>query len=233
MEIIRPPLTHIREDELLRYAGVRDHSFSPAMIKTAVQEVLCLAQPQGVWRLYPYRADCGLLCGDPALKLEGEGIRNHLSQAVQAAILAATIGEEVEKAISHRFQRGEYTAALLLDAAATTAVEQTVDSLNRLIDKQGRVKGYQLTSRFSPGYGNWSVTVQPKILTLCQGSAIGIRTTESHMLIPRKSVTAVIGWVPQQHGPEPVKPTSSCQSCHQIHCIARKMRASSDNENGQ
>lgn len=222
MEIIRPPLTHIREDELRRYAGVRDQPFSPAMVQTAIQEVLCLAQPQGIWRLYPYRADCGLICANPALKLEGEGIRHHLGQAVQAAVLAATIGEAVEKAISHRFQRGEYTAALLLDAAATTAVEQTADSLNRLIEKQGQAKGYQLTSRFSPGYGNWSVTVQPKILALCQASGIGIRATESHMLIPRKSVTAVIGWIPHHHGPAPVKQISSCENCNQIHCIYRK-----------
>ncbi len=47
--------------------------------------------------------------------------------------------------------------------------------------------------RFSPGYGDWDVHAQPDLLRLTQAETIGVSLTESFMLRPRKSVTAVIG----------------------------------------
>jgi cobalamin-dependent methionine synthase I len=50
--------------------------------------------------------------------------------------------------------------------------------------------------RFSPGYGDWTLDNQPQVLQLAEAERIGITLTESNIMIPRKSVSAVIGWKP-------------------------------------
>ena len=54
--------------------------------------------------------------------------------------------------------------------------------------------GYERTMRYSPGYGDWDLTVQAELLRLVGAEAISVTCTETSILQPRKSVTAVIGW---------------------------------------
>ena len=48
--------------------------------------------------------------------------------------------------------------------------------------------------RYSPGYGDWDLPVQREVLELVEAKSIGLSLTETFILQPRKSVTAVIGW---------------------------------------
>ncbi len=45
-----------------------------------------------------------------------------------------TVGEDVEIRSEQLFKQGNYTVGLLLDAAATTAVEQVADQVNEVIN---------------------------------------------------------------------------------------------------
>ena len=47
------------------------------------------------------------------------------------------------------FKQGNYTVGLLLDAAATTAVEQVADQVNEVINTIAKKQGYKPTWRFS------------------------------------------------------------------------------------
>lgn len=47
--------------------------------------------------------------------------------------------------------------------------------------------------RYSPGYGDLDLEIQPKLLKLLDGEQIGITTNSSHLLLPQKSITALIG----------------------------------------
>jgi hypothetical protein len=78
-------------------------------------------------------------------------------------------------------------------------------------------------TRYSPGYGDWDITDQPHILALAGGEAIDVSVTPSCMLIPRKSVTAIIGLAPGTDRPAPPNCASGgCKTCSQINCLARK-----------
>ncbi|CUH95777.1 hypothetical protein P22_1857 [Propionispora sp. 2/2-37] len=225
MPIYNATLTHIDINETKRYAGLmRTADFPNQLVVNACMEAHVLAEPKGIWEIYPYDADLETILAEQPCRLQGEKIIAHLEHCSQVAVLAVTIGEELEKLVSHHFSKGNYTAGLLLDAAGTTAVEETADQLSALIAQHAAKQGYDTTFRFSPGYGGWDITVQPAILQLIQAHRIGITTTDTCMLVPRKSVTAVIGLTPHQNQlmvPTMGK-TEGCSTCTQLNCQSRK-----------
>jgi hypothetical protein len=214
-------LNEVSAEETARYVGLRQGATFPAeLIQKACQDVRAVASPKGSWETYDYDPTNCIAAADPLL-LENKTIVSHLAGCQKIAILAVTIGAAVEKEALRLFDAGEYTAGLLLDAAGSTAVEAAVDQVNQLIVQQAAQAGFTATARFSPGYGDWEITVQPRILELAGGHRIGISTTTSCMLIPRKSVTAVIGFY-EGAAKAPYPSCSNCIHCQKINCIARK-----------
>lgn len=180
--------------------------------------------PQSIWQLYPYEAGTHLLTtNNNSLELSSSSIIKHLNNSSYVIILAATIGHAIENIIEQYFKTGDYTTGFLIDAAATAAVEQLADNLSIVLQNQFNKSGYHLTSRFSPGYGNWQLDVQPELLASINASVIGIDCTESYMLKPRKSITAVIGLEKQTNITKTACiNNNSCQHCQQRNCPSRK-----------
>lgn len=107
--------------------------------------------------------------------------------------MTATAGGAVEQAVTDSFAAGRYAYSLLLDAAGTQAVEQIADEVEREIGRLAGRMGLIPRWRFSPGYGDWPLAAQREIASLAGCGRIGIVLTESLMLRPRKSITAVVG----------------------------------------
>ena len=81
-----------------------------------------------------------------------------------------------------------------MQAAAAAMVEAYCNELNAMWKKEYLEKGLYLRPRFSPGYGDFPLSVQKQILDgLEAGKRIGITLTEGYLMMPSKSVTAVIG----------------------------------------
>lgn len=215
----RIPLPALDTHTVRRYAGLKSSDFPPERIREAAQTVRLVAEGQGSVRYYPYdSANHTIIAESGNLTLSSDAIRRHLADAEQIAVMAVTIGSAVERSIDEAFSAGEYSHALLLDAAATTATEACADHLNRTITAEARRRGLFTAFRFSPGYGDWDITVQPDIVRLSEGNSIGITVTESSMLLPRKSVTAVVPLRAQKaealaHG---------CSVCTYQTCLSRK-----------
>jgi cobalamin-dependent methionine synthase I len=72
-------------------------------------------------------------------------------------------------------------------------VEAAVDGLCEAIGRSESFGGMELTRRFSPGYGDWPLTVQKEIVDRLKAGRIGVRVNESCVLIPEKTITAVAG----------------------------------------
>lgn len=226
MSLYQCQLTQLDLSEIKRYAGLQTSEFSAERLQAAADSVILTAQPKATWQLYSYDSATATVQAAKTYHLPGQSICRHLAGAEQIIFLAATIGETVETAIARQFQQGEYTAAVLMDAAATTAVEAVADQLERALRAQFNPQGYNLTPRFSPGYGDWPLTGQATVLPLTGGSTLGITLTEAFMLYPRKSVTAVIGLVPNTKSPaKETIPADNCARCQKTDCPARKRPA--------
>lgn len=85
-----------------------------------------------------------------------------------------------------------YAPGLALDCAADTAVEQGCDQIE--LELQAMFPGCSFPFRYSPGYGDLPLTVQGELLSLLDAPRrVGLTASASHILIPRKSVTAILG----------------------------------------
>ena len=225
MAIYNAGLTGIDLCEIRRYAGLsRCTDFSDELLDKACNEAQLLAVPQGSWQVYPYNGETAAILSPQPLLLIGGSIKKHLLQAAYVAVMAVTIGLKVEDAVTKAFKDNNYTDGLLLDAAATAAVETVADQVNQLIAQTAQRNGYRTLTRFSPGYGDWDISVQRNILALADGAAIGIRVNAAAMLIPRKSITAVIGFVPNafMFTEQSLPQQAPCTGCNQENCLSRR-----------
>ena len=223
MPIFNPQLQALSTSEVQRYAGMhKPTDFPTSAISSAMREGRLLAAAKASWEIYPYDAEKGIIEAHQPLKLQGQSILQHLSGSSKIAVLCVTIGTQLEDASNSHFNASAYTHALLLDAVGTTAVEAAADHLNVFLCREALQKGYICTSRFSPGYGDWDITVQPEILRLAKAELVNIMSTESCMLLPRKSVTAVIGLKANRATETQLATKHHCRNCSLHNCLARQ-----------
>lgn len=83
-------------------------------------------------------------------------------------------------------------SAVVIDAMAGCAIEQVCNKAEEVIRES--FPEMNMTWRFSPGYGDMPIDCQKKFVDAVNASReIGLNVSESFIMIPRKSVTAVIG----------------------------------------
>ena len=92
--------------------------------------------------------------------------------------------------------------------AAAAAVEQMCDQIE--LELQGHFPGCSFPFRYSPGYGDLPLELQNPLLDLLDAPRrVGLCASASHILTPRKSVTAILG-----AADGPIQPTvRSCLGC--------------------
>lgn len=224
MHFYRPRLTSLSESEVLRYAGQkRDNQMSAGDVTAACREALLLSQPQCSWQFFEYDEISHRIFSDNTyLDLCSESLRKHLLGCNRVVALAVTIGDLLETEVESLFSRGDYNSALLLDAAGSAAVETAADHAEMSIASQIAKSGANMIRRFSPGYGDWDLSVQPEFLALTGGHELGIAVTSSLMLTPRKSITAIVG-ITSEWLRNPFREIISKEiPCHLENCLARK-----------
>ena len=224
MPIYRPPLLAIDPKETRRYAGLmKAKDFRGELITDACQDARLLADPRGSYEIYDYDCQAQRVDAEPPFVIEGSKIGQHLQGCDKVILLAATVGDGIEEEVTKRFQDGKYAESVLLDAAATTAVEQIGDGIEKMLAPKVAAKGYQMKWRFSPGYGDWPLTQQPELIRLSKAASIGVGLSSSLMLVPRKSITAIIGLYRTTAGEADRKHTpNGCAACTNYNCPSKK-----------
>jgi len=218
MPIYNAQIFKIDVNETRRYAGLsRAKNFSEQSIVDACDEAILLLKVRGIWKVYDYDAENFLVKSTPPFKLEGKSITRHLADCEKVICMAVTVGEEIENEVTRRFKGGNYVESVLLDAAATAAVEQAADSLERAISPQFVKDGFKFKSRFSPGYGDWALDNQKNFFDITGAAEIGMSLSSALMLMPRKSVTAIVGLTKNK-----TSAVKNCTTCNKIDCPARR-----------
>ena len=185
-------LTGIDHREVLRYLGYGGHAVpadAEADIVRCAETVRRTARPRAVWRRFDLLPD-GTLAGT-GFRPAGEDIRAHLSGCGAAVLMAVTLGGEID-ALLRRTQVTSMADAVLLDACASAAVENVCDNL--CADLQRELAPLHLTDRFSPGYGDLPLTQQAELFRVLDVTRrIGVTLTDSGLMLPQKTVTAILG----------------------------------------
>lgn len=203
----------IDKKEVLRYAGHRAEDIPPH-IDTVADRVIdaCKAAvtPRSVVRRCGITATAdGVAVNGTDLVLKGEDIKKHLSDCNECCIICVTIGAGADSFI-RTMMAVDTVHGLLADGAATAAVESCCDSVENTLRVELKKEGKYLTWRYSPGYGDFPFTQQPDILAFLQADRFaGVTCTDSCLMLPSKSVTAVMGIADRK----PSGRRNKCSSC--------------------
>jgi len=122
---------------------------------------------------------------------QGEDIQKHLANCEKAVLFCITLGNKIDKLL-RVMQVQDMAKAVLVDTLASVAIEQAAAKFDEYL--KGLYPDWYQTFRFSPGYGDFPITLQPYILQqLDAPRKIGLTVNDSMLLVPTKSETAVIG----------------------------------------
>ncbi len=196
---------------------------SSDLLANACMQAHLLCVPKGIWHLYTYDQDEHAILANKPFLLTDPYLIHQLTGAVEVAILAATIGLPLEQEVSNLFIRKQPTSGMLLDAAGTMAIEATSNAVCAVISQQAAQTGLTAGSRISPGHGDCPIELQLDLLELSTGATLGLSLTDTKMLVPRKSVTAIIGLFPYHHALNLSHQQELLRDkCGQTDCQARK-----------
>lgn len=180
--------------EALRYLGAGD--CAPEELRRAAEasaaELTDKIQPRYTFQVFDLERDGGrFLFSGTDIAMAGHTAERMLAQCGQAVLLACTLGARFD-AMLRREQARDMARAVILDACGSAFVESGCDAAEQEI--RVRIPGCYLTDRFSPGYGDLPLGLQPSICAVLDTPRrLGLHVTESLLMNPGKSVTAVIG----------------------------------------
>ena len=187
IKFLREP--HVRRAEMLRYARCGDGVGVEKEAEQAQRLVDDLIRPAAAAVVFDIKRDGEkLFVADT--ELEGKSIKKLLAPCNKCVVMAITVGFELDMKIA-ALGSSSPALSLLADAAASSAVEVACDACCESIESE---LGVKLTPRFSPGYGDLPMNIQPALLTLTNARRdLGLTVGSGSMLSPIKSVTAIAG----------------------------------------
>ena len=211
-------LSGIDRAELLRYLSYRGGELQESVqsdLERCEALLLQTARPRLVWKLFDLLPDYSLK--GSVYRPSGEDIRLLLADCTQVVLMAATLGAEVE-ALLRRAEGRSMADAVILDAAGSAAIENVCD--NFCADLAVQLAPRHLTERFSPGYGDMPLDDQvPFFRALDVSRRIGVGLSDTNLMVPQKSVTALIG---VSDRPQPRR-GRGCASCPRaLSCAFRR-----------
>jgi len=163
--------------------------------------------------------------GRNTIKLEkgtvftGKRLALFLKGAREARIFLVTIGDGIEHAATSLMHKGEHLHGYILDRIGSLAVESAAENMENLLRKKYEAKGKSVSIRVSPGYCDWPVEEQEALERAIDFSRIGVSLTKSCMMVPKKSISGMVGIGPKGHF---VKAGSPCSLCKTSSCSYRR-----------
>ncbi|MDD5086105.1 MAG: vitamin B12 dependent-methionine synthase activation domain-containing protein [Candidatus Omnitrophica bacterium] len=190
-----------REDvyRLLKFARAKTQSTPKveALIEAEIKEGYALAEPRAIYETYSIskREKDSILLEGCSLVIKSRDVAERLAKSPKLSFFACTIGRALPDKVNEYMRLKETTRAAILDAVGSEAVEGVANSVNEAIVKGACGEECKLLPRFSPGYGDWELVAEEEVLKLLKAERVGITLSPSYIMVPEKSITAVVGWV--------------------------------------
>lgn len=205
----------IDKNEVLRYLGYRNQDIDDELnnlIDLCITEIRETSKPLYTYKIFDLeKTEEGISVLGTKLILKGKDIYNHLKDARKCAIMAATLGIGVDNKIRIT-ERTNMTKSVILDSCATEFIEKICDKAEEEISNLAKIKNFNTNFRYGPGYGDLPIEIQGDVISVLNANkSIGLTTTTSSVLIPRKSVTAIIGFLDEDAKISKIKNCNICK----------------------
>ena len=211
--------TDVIRRETFRYLGCGSEVPDEKTLEMADRAIELLSErcrPRSTSRIVEISA------GTEGIRLEGgaviysESIARVMSGCSRMLVFGATLGTEADILIK-RETAVNIAMGAVMQAAAAAYIEEYCDELQTELNERFSAVGEPLGDRFSPGYGDFALEYQRELFRILDcPRQIGLTLTDNYIMIPSKSVTAVIpigGRCGRQIG---------CSCCEKMDCQYRK-----------
>lgn len=178
----------VNKREAMRYLGVKacDDTFD-TMYNECLKEVQKASSPKAVYlcadiKISDSTVDFGFM------RVNSVGLAKNLDGCSQAYVFCATLGIGMDRQYE-RLSRISQAKATVFSAVGSAMAESLCDYVNGELGE-----GIETKPRFSCGYGDFCIKHQEEILNALEAQKrLGVCLTDSCMMVPVKTVTAIIG----------------------------------------
>ena len=182
--------------EVARYLGY-SRTVSPdqdvsGLMEKAADEMAAIMKPQAVFEVFDLTVGLESELSFADVSLHSRDLSRNLAGCSKVALLAATLGPQVD-ALIRRHSSTDPVYASILQATGPMYIEELVDLVNEEIKKIAASEGLKTKPRYSPGYGDVSLEVQKDFFRLLPCTRIGLTLMDTLIMAPEKSVTAFVG----------------------------------------
>ena len=154
---------------------------------------------------------------EDSIVFQSEVIARLLEQCKKAAVFLVTIGSHLEEMVCRLTEDGLMLQATVLDAIGSVSAEELANFVQSRVGEVARAQGLYTSQRFSPGYCDWDVGQQKMVFRAVSGNSAGVRLTEGCQMLPRKSMSGIIGI-----GSCEVENYNPCLTCDKYDCPGRR-----------
>ncbi|WP_461813191.1 Vitamin B12 dependent methionine synthase activation subunit [Faecalimonas sp.] len=185
-----------RIKEAIRYLGfgkntVDDRTF--ALVINSFKELKEVADERVIYRIFSLKSEQENQITIGNMVINSAALSKNLKGCQEVILFGATLGTGVDMLMKRRAIT-DMASVVVLQACAAAILEEFCDKCVGAISEELKKSELYLRPRFSPGYGDFSISHQGEILNMLDSSKkIGLTMTKGGMLTPIKSITAVIG----------------------------------------
>ena len=186
----------VNRKEVERYLGYRglttiDEKMQ-SVIEDCIREMGETMTPRCIYKTFPIEWN-GESCEFAGIRVELGNLTRNLKGCKEIVMLAVTIGPGADRLVK-RSEIRDMLKAYTYQAVGAAAVEAWCDEVNERIKQEAADKELYARPRFSPGYGDFPLEVQKDFERILEmPKSIGVSLSESLLMTPTKSITAVIG----------------------------------------
>jgi hypothetical protein len=156
-------------------------------------------------------------------RIGGGPVMEVLRGAEELIVAVCSIGPAVDEKVRDYQGQKDHFKAMMLDEVASWAVDQVRQRLYQFLEAELQAKNWRVSTMLSPGESAWSVDDQRVIFKILNTSKIGVRLTDSCLMIPLKSLSMIMGIGSQPMG---VEGLTNCDFCSmQEKCRYYQVRA--------
>ena len=179
-----PPINY---KEILRYSGMKE---SATEIENLINE--CLNELNGKLDYRVCFTTLPLKMGNvvdfTTFSVNSKSLQKTLNGYDRVILFVATVGLEIDRLIK-KYSVISPTKAVIFQAIGAERIEELCNAFENDIKQT-----YQTSKRFSCGYGDFDILYQKEIFkVLNPQKLIGVTLLDSMLMLPSKSVSAVIG----------------------------------------
>ncbi len=206
-------------EEALRFMRVPPSGYDKmlSLARRGFDELENFARPRKIWARFPLEIIKGeISIGDGSVSCRSENLARLFQNCHACVAMAVTLGPEVDRQ-TQLLGKIDIARAVAFDACASVLADSLCDEIEREIGLH-LADGEFLTVRFSPGYGDLPMEFTGELLKILDAPRrIGLMLSRRGMMIPIKSVTALVGI-----SDRPEKMNRNCDGCTFVTCQFRR-----------